>query len=832
MKNRSKSAKGILAQPRITMVAALVAACIGTEAHALGFGRMRVQSALGQPLRAEVELIDANSSNLRAGTAPASAYAQKGLEYSSTAKGIRASVRKMPNGRAVLVLTSDAPINEPFVDVVLQASDGSGNVIRDFSLLLDPPATTRAPVNVVEPATPRASTTARTTERMALPPADGAEGERAAAPAGRKRATATRARSRSGAVRVRRGDTAGQIAARNRPARVSLDQMLVALQRANSHAFINGNVNLLKSGVVLKMPSATEARAVSAAEARAIITAQSEDFRNYRSQLARSPMARTTPGAQQSGGQIQSRVEDGRTSPAAAPDTLTISKAEIKTNNVPAPEQRIAEAMQKRDNINRADELNKNLSDLKNISAEAAASAQPGTAPAVVPPTGAATGAASVPASIIAPIDAASAVGEMASAAASAAVAAASDAASAVEQAASEAASAASAAASVPSKKPVTPPPAPVPEEPGFLEGLTQNPLLLGGVGLAALGGLAYLFIRRRRQNQDEAGSSFFESNYAPDSFFDASGGEDVNTSENVTTAGMGATHAGQSSMLYSPSQLDADADVDPVAEADVYLAYGRDVQAEEILKDALLKHPENVAVHAKLLEVYGRRRDVNAYAQAATVFKQLTKGAGAEWETVRVKGAEIDPGNTLYAGSEASNNSAPAIASSAAMGVAGAAVAAAPSITPPVQVAPVAPAQPVTQQSNQEFDLASLSPATVPGATRASQINRDSEPSPALDLSLDMPAAAQPAAAQPEAESVMDHGLEFSMSGLSLDSEQPDPAADTDSTHPLETKLALAREFMGIGDNEGARIMAQEVAQNATGELKAQAEALLASMR
>ena len=346
MKNRSKSAKGILAQPRITMVAALVAACIGTEAHALGFGRMKVQSALGQPLRAEVELIDANSSNLRAGTAPASAYAQKGLEFSSTAKGIRASVRKMPNGRAVLVLSSDAPINEPFVDVVLQASDGSGSVIRDFSLLLDPPATTRAPVNVVEPATPRTSTTARTTERMALPPADDAE-ERATAPAGRKKATASRVRARSGAVRVRRGDTAGQIAARNRPVRVSLDQMLVALQRANSHAFINGNVNLLKSGAVLKMPSATEARAVSAAEARAIITAQSEDFRNYRGQLARSPMARTTPGAQQSGGQIQSRVEDRRTSPAAAPDTLTISKAEIKTNNnASAPEQRMAEAMQ------------------------------------------------------------------------------------------------------------------------------------------------------------------------------------------------------------------------------------------------------------------------------------------------------------------------------------------------------------------------------------------------------------------------------------------------------------------------------------------------------
>ncbi|MDO4795251.1 MAG: FimV/HubP family polar landmark protein [Brachymonas sp.] len=853
MKNRSKSAKGILAQPRLSMVAALVAACIGTEAQALGFGRMKVQSALGQPLRAEIELIDAKSGNLRAGMAAPSVYVQKGLEYGQTVKGIRASVRKMPNGRAVLVLSSDAPINDPFVDVVLQASDGTGSVTRDFSLLLDPPSAP-APVNVVEPATPRALAEAkpvRRAERMALPPAEGEAGTEAQAPARRKRAAAaSRGRTRSGAVRVRRGDTAGQIAARNRPARVSLDQMLVALQRANSHAFINGNVNLLKSGVVLKMPSAAEVRAVPAAEARAIIVAQSEDFRAYRGQLARAPMVQAAPSAQQSSGKIHSRIEDSKTSAAAAPDTLTISKAEVKPNS--ATEQRMAEALQKRDNVNRADELNKNLSDLKNISAEVAASAQPGTPPAVVPPTTAAAetpamGASGVVAPIIAPVEAAaSQAAAAAGEAASAAVMAASDAAAAVEQVASEAASAASeaeSAAVTPSKKPVAPPPPPPPvEEPSFFEGLTGNPLLLGGVGLAALGGLAYAFMRRRRQNQEQddgSGSSFFESNYAPDSFFHVSGGKDVDTSEATTTSG--ASSVNQSSMLYSPSQLDADADVDPVAEADVYLAYGRDIQAEEILKDALLKQPDNVSVHAKLLEVYARRRDVKAYAQAATEFKRLTQGEGTEWDIVRAKGAEIDPGNALYAESASGGQgAAPASAQAAAVGAA-AATAAAASAMQAATVAPIsqqpaeapkpafAPAQP-----NQDFDLKNLSPATVPVATRASLINRDSEQAPALDLSLDMDMSepARPAAPAAEALAPSSQGLEFSMSGLSLDSEQPAEAVDSQGSDPLATKLALAREFMGIGDNEGARIMAQEVAQNATGGLKAQAEALLESLR
>ena len=844
MKNRSKSAKGILAQPRVSMVAALVAACIGTEAHALGFGRMNVQSALGQPLRAEVELIDAKSSNLRAGMAPATVYAQKGLDYGQTVKSIRASVRKMPNGRAVLVLTSDAPINDPFVDVVLHASDGTGSVTRDFSLLLDPPSAP-APVAVVEPATPRAPAAAKAprSERMVLPPVEGEEIDVAPTRPSRKKATASRGRMRSGAVRVRRGDTAGQIAAMNRPARVSLDQMLVALQRANSHAFINGNVNLLKSGVVLKMPSASEARAVSAAEARAIIVAQSEDFRAYRGQLARSPMAQAAPSAQQSGGKIQSRIEDTKTSAVTAPDTLTISKAEVKPGNV--PEQRMADAMQKRDNINRADELNKNLSDLKNISAEVAASAQPGTAPAVVPPTTAgagsapAMGATDAAAPVIAPVEAAAsqaveAASEAASAAAMAASAA-SDAAAAAEQMASEAASAASAAASAPAprKKPVDP--LPPPEEPGFFESLTGNPLVLGGAGLAALGGLAYFFIRRRRQNQDQGdgtGSSFFESNYAPDSFFHVSGGKDVDTSEATTTTGSAATSLNQSSMLYSPSQLDADADVDPVAEADVYLAYGRDVQAEEILKDALLKYPDNVSVHAKLLEVYARRRDVKAYAQAATEFKQLTQGEGQEWDLVRAKGAEIDPGNPLYADVAAAAKPNNPSATAQAQSVAAAAVAA-----PVAAAAPQAPVEVPQQaskpaQQSQEFDLKHLSPATVPVASRNSLINRDNEQMPALDLSLDMDASdSAHSAAQSESASTANAGLEFSMSGLTIDSEQPQ-AVDTQSSDPLATKLALAREFMGIGDNEGARIMAQEVAQNATGGLKAQAEALLDSLR
>lgn len=854
-------------------MAAALAACVGSNAYALGFGRMRVQSALGQPLRAEVELIDAQAAaNLKAGMASPTLYAQKGLEYVPAVKDIRSSLRQMPNGQMVLVLTSDAPINEPFIDVVLQAGDGTGSVTRDFSILLDPPAASRAPVAVVEPLTPRAATVSPAapvvTERIEP---SSVEGDRKISTRSGAATARKTPRALAGSVRVRQGDTAGQIAAVNRPARVSLDQMLVALQRANSHAFINGNVHHLKLGVVLRMPSASEAQAIPDAEARTIIIAQSEDFRAYRNRLARSPMAQTTPSPQQSGGKVQSRVEDTRTSAAAAPDTLTISKADVKGDKT--AEQRMAESMQKKDNASRAEELNRNLSDLKNISAEATASAQQagqvpsGTGPVIVAPSGAAS-----------------------SAIAATAASAAAQAASQMEEAASAAAASpvsAVASAAAPRKKPVQQ--QPLPPEPGFLESLVRSPSFMGGMGLIAVGGLVYVFLRQRRKNRGggDTDSSFLESNYTPDSFFHAAGGKDVDTSE-ATVAGSDSLDMNQSSMLYSPSQLDAEADVDPVSEADVYLAYGRDIQAEEILKDALFKHPGRIPIYVKLLEIYARRRDVKAYAQYATELKQLTNGKGQEWDVACAKGAEIDPGHPLYAAcATAATAFAPEIGSAATAALANsvfADAAGAMASGAGSQVVDTDPAKPSTvrtdllqqpimspmtvpvtenalvakgddpsamslidltldmpeeepfpveapQESkadrNPDFNLSGLSPVTVPVV---SSLSTYSSPDPVIDLTLDMPDEPPLFISTPSASQAIDDGLDFDMSGLSLDLGQTQ-APETGASDSMVTKLALAREFLAIGDNEGARVMAQEVAQKASGELKAQAEALLASI-
>ena len=154
-------------------------------------------------------------------------------------------------------------------------------------------------------------------------------------------------------------------------------------------------------------------------------------------------------------------------------------------------------------------------------------------------------------------------------------------------------------------------------------------------------GGIGYNRWRARRDAASRSETAFAESRLAPDSFFGHSGGQRVDTRDASTT--------GQSSMSYSLSQLDAIGDVDPVAEADVYLAYGRDLQAEEILKEALRANPERLAIRLKLLEVYGKRRDIKGFEQLAVQLYAETKGQGEDWAKVQELGRQVDPENPLY---------------------------------------------------------------------------------------------------------------------------------------------------------------------------------------
>lgn len=904
-------------QARALAAAAILACLSATDVHALALGRLTVQSALGETLRAEIEVPEINAeeaASLRASVASPDAFRSAGLEYNSALTNLQVSLQRRADGRAYLRLTSDRAVNDPFVDLILEASWASGRIVRDYTLLFDPPSLRQG--SAPSPQAAQVSPVPAPA-RPASPPAAAASPAPApaAAPAVRPATTvrtvpaaaAPRAPEPSGdgkRVTVQAGDTAGRIASANKPASVSLDQMLVALLQANPDAFIGGNVNRLRAGAVLDLPTEQEAAAIPAGQAGQTLVAQSRDFNEFRRRLAEGAPAAQVAGAdRRASGRVEAKVEE-RKPQAATPDKLTLSKGAVQGK---AAEDKIARERQAREASTRVAELSKNINELNRIGAAsgaagstpagaasaargvsvpvgAASAARPASAPVAAAPAvpvasaarpasaPAPVAAASVPvkpASVPAPAIAAASAASAAAAPASATVAAASaPVPAAAASAPPEAASApAPAPAATPASRPAPKPaPAPAPVQTSWVDDLLENPVIpIAALGLVALlGGFAFYRIRQRRKST-QVDSSFLESRLQPDSFFGASGGQRIDTNEGGATG---------SSMVYSPSQLDAAGDVDPVAEADVYLAYGRDLQAEEILKEAMRTNPSRVAIHGKLLEIYAKRRDTKAFEVVATEAYGLTKGEGPEWEHICELGRELDPGNPLYqpGGQPDTSVREPGMtpAQQAAFGASTIPQAAQPDLAPapstdldldldfslgdepaappPAAAAPRQPEPTVAMQAQATQPMPSLDmdfgggTVALPPTTPSAPVSL-SAPAPSaggLDFSA-APVAAPPPPAPAPAAAAPDAGMiEFDLGALSLDlgpvTESPvnDTGAaklEIGSDDPLATKLALAEEFRAIGDDDGARALVQEVVEQASGSTKAKAQKLLAEL-
>ncbi|HET8745373.1 MAG TPA: FimV/HubP family polar landmark protein, partial [Ramlibacter sp.] len=400
----------------LAIAAAVAFGFASPDALALALGRVSVQSALGEPLRAEIELPEISPeevASLKANIASPAQFRSAGVEFNPALGNVQITLQRRSNGSYFLNLASDRPVNDPFVDVILEATWASGRVQRDFTLLLDPPSL-RQPQTAQAPVQPQA--TAPSAQGVPSRPAavPGAIPAPAPAPQARTTTSAPRPPARAAAptpapapapageagkqVTVQAGDTAGKIAAANKPANVSLDQMLVAMLRANPDAFIADNVNRLRAGAVLEMPSGEQAASVPQAEARQMLVVQSRDFNEFRRRLAESVPTATAPAAgRAAGGQVQAEVEDKK-APAGPGDRLTLSKGAVQGR---ANADRIARERQAQEQASRVAELNKNLSELNQLagSTPGAAGSRPAagiTAPPGVsaPQAGAATGTA------------------------------------------------------------------------------------------------------------------------------------------------------------------------------------------------------------------------------------------------------------------------------------------------------------------------------------------------------------------------------------------------------------------------------------------------------
>jgi pilus assembly protein FimV len=911
------------------MVAAAALLVLGAygagDVQALGLGRITVLSALGEPLRAEIEVPQVTpeeAATLKASIAGPEEFRGAGIEYNPALASASIALQQRPDGRSFLRVSSDKPVNEPFVDLILEAKWASGRVVRNYTLLFDPPSSRQAaPVAPVAAQVPPQPLTAEVqpprpamAPRNVPMPAASQEPVPARAPAKAIRGT-TPSQAKATApvqarepkdgkqIKVQQGDTAGRIAASHKPSEVSLDQMLVALLRTNPNAFIDGNVNRIKAGALIDLPTAEQASSMAPEEARKTLVAQSASFNDYRRKLAGAAPARQVAEAdRKASGSLQASVDEKKPV-ATSPDKLTLSKGGVKGKSAEA---QIAESRQAKETTERVAALSKNIDELARLQEKsggvpgaaasapaasgargpalplgsAASAAKPATPPAATAsasgtPVGAAMAPASAtptpvakasapatavpdspPAASVTPSPTtassttatASAASPLAVASAPAATASAATGASSV--AAPVTASTASAPASKP--KPVAAAKSAPPKEASFVDELLENPLVPGIAGglIALLAGFGF-YRARQRKKASQIDSSFLESRLQPDSFFGSSGGQRVDTADAPATG---------SSMAYSPSQLDAAGDVDPVAEADVYLAYGRDLQAEEILKEALKMNPSRIAIHGKLLEIYAKRRDVRAFETLANNAFKLSDGVGTEWDEICALGRELEPENSLYQpGGHPQGKDAPSPdAGPESPGFSSSTIAETPhpefaSSSMPVDLdlgeLELSYTNPAPLSAEPDRSAITSGPVPLEAAVKPGPESMPRMAVSALPVASLIDAKVEPKAPElaitnapdaPKGDGEKPGMIEFDLGGLSLEldplvskaqsSASMTPSAEGDQD-PLETKLALAQEFHAIGDSTGARAMVEEVVAKSTGPLKAKAQRFLAEL-
>ncbi len=670
----------------LKLLGVTVALMLSATVSAVGMGGINVASALGQPLKADIALVAISKTekdSLVARLASPEAYKSAGVEYPYGNK-FKFLIESRADGQPYIKVSSTQPVNDPFVSLLVELSWSSGKLSREYTFLLDPPGyvleqpaqavvqavapavaalaepavsgvpavPTAAVVTPLAPAAPVAVVTlappaiaasavsAETTVTPGVPAAPvaaatptalivGASGvpgvtdEFAAAssvPAVTTEATTKpaeqaplEAEAEAEKVNkewlvVQRGDTMYKIAAQTKLADVSLERMLVALYRANADQFDGRNMNRIRVGKILHLPSQQELTNVQQSEAVKEIHAQAADWNAYRQKLASAASVSNqseTP-QQVASGKISSSIADmAPVAKESAKEVLKLSKGEAPGDQVgtaggksmsdqdkknAAQEDAIAKGKALKEEQERTALLENNLQDMQRLAQLKAAAAE-----------------LAQPASAVA----------------------------------KTAASEVTAASAVKPTPVAQPKPKQVKPEPSLLDQILDEPLYLAGgaAALLILGGMGFMLYRRKKKSFDEDVSDFTEE--------DAGSATGRMAAPVVPSPETGDFTGSPSAQVVAAPQSD---NVDPISEADLFLNFGRDVQAEEILKEALQNTPNNHLIHLKLLGIYANRKDANSYSTIA----RLLQNSGDEdaWQQAVAMGRKLEPNNPMYGGS------------------------------------------------------------------------------------------------------------------------------------------------------------------------------------
>lgn len=810
---------------RTTAITAALGVLLSTahlNAQALALGPITSMSALGEPLVAGIavpQITPEEYATLKVTLATPEGFKAAGMEYNAALSSAQFTLNRRPDGTTYLLLRSDKMVTDPFINLVVTAKWSNGQIVRNYTLLLDPPVARQSEASSIT--APLTALPPRSVPAAAPSPAPRSEPVTAAAPtaapspaptpapsvvarpvaaakpspvqaARQPAATPASASKNSGEqVKVAGGDTAGKIAANNRPANVSLDQMLIAMLRGNPDAFIGNNINRLKSGAILSLPTSEEAQAIPDSTARQAVLAQSKDFNDFRRKLAENaPSVASKAPDRQAGGKVEAKVEDRKTA-AVTPDKLTLSKGSLNTDpkattkDAKDNSEKIAKERQAKDDAARVAELSKNITDLNKIAGAApVAPVKPAAGnAAVTPPSSAAPATAAV-----APPAAGKAAGAVAVTAPATVVAATTPAAEIPATTGTPSAATAVPASATPAPPaapvavpviPVVVAKAPVPE-PSFLDNLMGNPAVLPAAGgLLALLAAGGLYLARKRKSRVEEEDDELGAEFEEQSFFN-------------TTSHAADIHDEQSiDPVVTDTRTTTIEPTMPVV-----------VEAPVTLAPMPMPMPMPMPVPVPELptpSVTQAAAPLAATTQAEDKFPDFTPSEFSE-RTV----AQLDPESAKSPASVDLDLDFDFASDFPA----------APSPRPAVP-------EPAVDHHSLDFDMPSLATtgAVLTAATAAHVSHAPTTPATA-------PAAAPVTVANHVAP------LEFNMDSLSLDlNAKQTGAAAANAIGPLETKLALAQEFRAIGDATGAKMLAQEVIALASGSLKIKAETLLAEI-
>jgi len=568
---------------KLVLAIAAASALSSGMAHALGLGELSVKSTLNQPLVAEIELKDAqglNAGQVVPSLATTADFAQAGIARQAFLNDLTFTPVINANGKSVLRITSSRAVREPYVKFLVQVLWPNGRLLREYSLLLDPPkfspeAAAAAAATAQLPAT--APTPAPAPAPVALPPAAAAP----AAPGNSPPAPAADAKASQ--YTTGNNDTLWQIAEKVRNGG-SVQQTMLAIQALNPDAFIAGNINRLKKGQVLRLPTPQQAAAMPQPKAVAEVAHQNRSWREGR----RAPAA----GARQV--DATRREKAGATPSKVEPkDNLSLVSAGAKHAGKGAKGDKdvgnkLAVAQESLDTARRDNaELKSRMTDLQSqvdklqrliqLKNDQLAKMQaPETAAAAAPV---------VPATIVPPVTA-------------------------------PAGDAAQAAAPEPDKpllvEPVAPPEA---TAENTLDKLLANPVMIGlvGGGAVLLLLLLALFLVRRRKAKAEADKHkrmaralAEESDFVSDMDME------------LPQASFDGLDVPPPSVKMAPAAAAAPArevPADALVQAEIHIAYGRMNQAVELLEEAIKEDPARTDIRMKLMEIYAEQGNTKAFA-------------------------------------------------------------------------------------------------------------------------------------------------------------------------------------------------------------------------